>query len=392
MAGSSSWINLSGIKNILKTNPAYADEVLAEALSQNASPAPQAMQMPNNSLEAAAINAQPSQEAAVRSAGMSPEAASLIVSPNVPRQSDKIIEETIKQQMAGYEKLQKDLEDQRRGVEDQSSRLASMLQYQPPQRDISGTIMALDAISGMNQASKYKRPDDYYKNAEDFIGMQDKLQQRRKDLTSTEADLLKQKLSTKLTEADKKDERQMRSMNLKMEDKLTGDVDKNIAKPLNEYEQKVTPLEEVVKRGKISEIRSMATNFARVISGEKGVVTDADANRAIAETWADRFGSFIARAGSMTDEQLAAPETRKVLEEMIQVGKEAMGKSMQKRLEDKKEAYETSSNYSPLMREGAVGSAMFKKQASRISEMLSGSQKANAKNKIEEEMRRRGLK
>lgn len=210
---------------------------------------------------------------------------------------------------------------QRQGVEENQAYINEMAKQQPGINWAPG-IATADFLLGTEFSKAYKAPKSKEERDKELFTLKNYLQQQKKGLSDAEIDLLKS---------------QMQSANLplsllkgegtqgRFEAKLGKEIDDKVAKQYNDATKdmadlgaKYKNLEDNLKSGSIVKINTTLSQFARLIAGEKGVLTDADINRSMPPTLANRIGTLAIYFGDPTK-----PPPQKVVNEMIDLVKQA---------------------------------------------------------------------
>jgi len=144
---------------------------------------------------------------------------------------------------------------------------------------------------------------------------------------------------------------------LKKEDKLREDVTKSVTSPLLEDTQKIGIMEEAFASGDSQKIMNVLSQYARSISGEKGVLTDQDIVRVMPKNYQGSVASFKAYISSTPSAELP-PEYTKSMRELIDITKQRLAQKYEKALKTKKNIY-SSGVYRELMTPGSVGDVVF---------------------------------
>lgn len=180
------------------------------------------------------------------------------------------------------EKMLRDEEEQRLAsrklIEDQ---LASEMQNRITNVDISPVGAMLDAIHGTNQAAALQQG---YQN----INKQDeRIDDLYDQLVSTQSKGQASIPSALLSDPTKQNSvggRFDSAATNTIEKEIQSDYTRNIIDPLNERKQQFTVMQAALNSGDVQQIQMILGQFARGISGEKGVLTDRDIARVFPET------------------------------------------------------------------------------------------------------------
>ncbi len=182
--------------------------------------------------------------------------------------------------------LQQLLESQEAARLEREKQLKALAEnYQAP-IDVSPLAGTLDFIYGGNSAASMRPQRD---TQEDML--QQLLEEQR------QPDDILNKLATAQTSGDKQDRIQARfgeSEQDRMEKEVQENFSKQIMAPIDERYSQFQTMEQALKTGDINTIKMVLGQFARGISGEKGVLTDNDIARIFPTTAKQKIAQWKA--------------------------------------------------------------------------------------------------
>ena len=204
---------------------------------------------------------------------------------------------------------------QRAGVEENQQYIDSVTQT-PQETNWAPGIATGDFLFGTNFSKTYQPPKSKEERDKEVFLLKNYLQQQKKGLSDAEIDLLKsqmasQSLPLSLLKGEGTQERFDTKLGKEIDDKVAKQYNE-ATKDLSDLGSKYKNLEDSLRSGSIIKINSSLSNFARLIAGEKGVLTDQDIARAMPTTLANRIGTLAVYFGDPTK-----PPPQKVINEMI---------------------------------------------------------------------------
>ena len=145
---------------------------------------------------------------------------------------------------------------------------------------------------------------------------------------------------------------------LQMEDTVRKDLDTSLVKPLSTRMEQFQNIDDALASGDYQKIWSNLSQFARGVSGEKGVLTDQDIQRVMPK---NIYGDIakIKSYFSETPSDKLDPKYVDKLRELVQTAKANAAKVYSDVLSAKENNYSATQSYKPLFQEGGSGRSMF---------------------------------
>lgn len=210
---------------------------------------------------------------------------------------------------------------QRQGVQENEAAIQEMAQRGPETNWAPG-IATADMLFNTNFSKTYNQPQSKDARDKEIMVLKNYLQSQKKGLSDAEIDLLKS---------------QMQQMSLplqlskgqgtqgRFDTKLGKDIDDvvrkefaNSSKDLEDLAKQYKNLEASLSSGDSVKVNASLSNFARLIAGEKGVLTDQDIARAMPSTLINRINTLSTYFG---DPKKEAPA--EVVDEMLELVSQA---------------------------------------------------------------------
>lgn len=240
----------------------------------------------------------------------------------------------------------------------------------PVQTDLSPLMALTDTWTGSKLASGYAKPQDQGEKIKSLAEFQNMSQKQRDTIVDNLTKMAGIGEGSKLAEMvyrqSKTDARKTDSDMLKKENRLADDLDKSVIKPRAAKEEQFGLLERAFETGDYQTINSVFSQFARGVSGEKGVLTDNDISRIMPKNIygdAARVRAYF----SSTPTAEMPPEYLAKLKELMALAKGNINTIYGDVLKQKRGIYKSSKSYAPLFNDGESGDMMFRQVESQLS-------------------------
>lgn len=259
------------------------------------------------------------------------------------------------------EKIKELLNREQSGIEQQAQALQNMkeLPLQPNWKPLAGFVGTM--VKGGDKFA------DAFPDVESPEQRMMKIQQLENLLQNQRGDLTKNAMGLLRAEIDKQSLRQSRfaeAQLLKKETELQKDLDTSLFKPMATYETTVGSMEDLIKEGTLQSVQQAVSNFARAISGEKGVLTDQDIARIYPPSLQLSLDKAVAWVSSNPNQKLP-PEIVQNLLQGVQVSKRNAGDVFAKIEESKKNLYSGRQSYRDVMSPLGFGPKAFEEVSRR---------------------------
>jgi hypothetical protein len=236
----------------------------------------------------------------------------------------------------------------------------SLNQYKASPRglDWSPALSLIDSMNqGSNLAATYNqsslRPESQNQRMEKIMRGENDLAEARNRATRSDVDASKAMLTSLENRADQNASARERGQTLgymRFREGLATNAQKDvngfltkIDKTSEEDSSRFNQMEDSFSRGDLQSVMSNLGNYARSVSGEKGVLTDTDIARIIPKNWNSSIASFFARFNEVPTEQLP-PEFTKNLQELLVLARNKQAKALENRVK----SYQSRTNAMPM--------------------------------------------
>lgn len=239
-------------------------------------------------------------------------------------------------------KVQEGLLGQEQGIA-QLEQFRNNIAASPVQVDLSPLAAYIDSTVEGSQLSKgYARPENAESKQHRLMGYENEIQKAKMGLSDKEIDAMKAALQnsmySKAIQAQGRNERFGQSQELKKEDTLRKDLNKEITDPMQDDLQKFEMIESGLGSGEYVKVVNSLSNFSRSVAGEKGVLTDADINRVLPRNFQGSLAKFEEYFRT-TDPTQVDPAYTKSLVELTQLAKQKAGAKYKNTLRGREKQY-----------------------------------------------------
>lgn len=270
--------------------------------------------------------------------------------------SKKQVEQMPAELKAAQTKL---LDQQQQGIEQLQGRL-DQIKQEPSNANIAPLLALSDAWTGSKFLQTYKPQATEEKRQAQINKLENELQKRKGDLTKAQISYMKSLMRpTGDAKQDAINQRFIKSKQLQMENQMREDLAKNLIEPMNTRAEQFKNIDDYLATNDYQQVWATLSQFARGISGEKGVLTDKDITRVMP---ANIYGTagFIRSYFSKTPSADMPPEWTSKLRELVKIAKRNAADVYGQALKTKKGLYDVKgSAYSDLMKEGSAGQGLF---------------------------------
>jgi hypothetical protein len=258
---------------------------------------------------------------------------------------------------------QKDVESNRQQMEGIKKTQDLLDQYaqRPSQLDLSPLMGLADkefaGSGGGKLLAGYKRPQSGDEKLVDLIKLQDAIQKERTGLSKTDIDMMKVMLGgqnlvrtalNSQSEISAKDPKQLaggvgKNPLLK---EIRQNLDKNVTEVMNKRNEQFDDIDTAFSTNDYQTIMSIMAQFARGVSGEKGVLTDQDIQRVLPRSFQGDVAKFKAYFANTPTAEMN-PEYVGALRKAVSLAKQNAGRLYQELVDTKEQMYKADPHYDP---------------------------------------------
>lgn len=221
--------------------------------------------------------------------------------------------------------------------------------------DLSPLLALSDQWSGGNLSKNYKAPESVEEKALNAIKLQDLISQRESGMSKEQLEFLKAQLRERNSETNSRQDRFETGQTRKSDeyiDKFVGDIEKAAADEAKTF----NVMDSAFNSGSYAQIVSSLANYARSVSGEKGVLTDQDIARIMPRNYQGGVAKFLSYFNEIPTSELPADFTTE-LQSLLNKAKNETSKKYADRLSQKRARLTKLPTYSNTMKE--YGSNVF---------------------------------
>lgn len=215
----------------------------------------------------------------------------------------------------------------------------------PSQVDLSALMALSDQWTGGKMAQNYKAPQDIEDRFKYGLQIQDLIAKRKNDMAQGEIDLLEKLQRHKDGRQDRFELGQIRKNDERIDSFLKG-IEKEAANEAKTF----NVMDQAFRSGSYSQIISSLANYARAVSGEKGVLTDQDIQRIMPKNYQGGVAKFLSYFNEIPTSELPANFTSE-LQSLLNKAKTETSRKYKSQLSSEKSRLAKMSTFSNTMRQ-----------------------------------------
>lgn len=293
--------------------------------------------------------------------------------------------QTMQNLLAQYDQQQRALlADQAANIEQQKQDIIQARQT-PKSFNYAPLLSFADYMTGENQFSKMIPYSEYESEADRrarLSELQEKLNTYQKNLAEQNLGSLRTKLQAYQARQQDATDREMlkqraiqerfgSSQLLRKETALQQDLEKSVFKPMSEYENMSSNMEELIKTGTKQSVQQALGAFARGVAAEKGVLTDTDIARLYPKSLEMSLADAEAWITSNPNTELPKPIIANLLKG-IQISRKNSSEVFGRAIKTKENLYKGRQSMQDVMGEGGFGQAAFDEARTRLGGFKTG--------------------
>lgn len=252
------------------------------------------------------------------------------------------------------------LTEQKTGIADQEELLNKLKNYEKG-TDYSALYGLSDKWFGTQLAKDYKKPETEQERLVKVAEVQNKINTQKNALTNQDLDYMRLQLQNKMANQagdSAKDARFKEQMQYKTGKELQDYLQKDVLKPMNERAESLMAMENAIGQGSFTGLNTALGTYARVVGGQKGVLTDKDIEMMLPAN----LQMSLAKAASYFSNPGAVKLDKEFMNEMkTLIGglKVAQQKATEHKLGTSRSMFAARSEFAPLFVPGGTADQMY---------------------------------